>query len=66
MNLAERIQALARQDPTLPPVRFVCSLVYNRTLDDQRHEFKCSGCGDTQIVSELLGATETRPCQGRI
>ena len=42
----------------------VCSLVYNRTLDDGRHEYKCSQCGDTQTVNDLVGATETRECRG--
>ncbi len=66
MNLVERIQMLSRQrTPELPEPQMVYSLVYNRTLDDGRHEYKCSQCGDTQIVSELVGATETRACRGK-
>jgi hypothetical protein len=65
MNLQERILMLHRRySPELPEPVMVCSLVYNRTLDDGRHEYKCSACGDTQIVVELLAATEKRVCRG--
>jgi len=53
-----------RYSPELPEPVMVCSLVYNRTLEDGRHEYKCSQCGDTQIVEQLLDATETRVCRG--
>jgi hypothetical protein len=65
MNLAERIRLVTRRySPELPEPRMVCSLVYDRTLEDGRHEYKCSQCGDTQIVDQLLDATETRVCRG--
>jgi len=63
VSLAERIRTVLRQDPTLPSPVMVCSLVYSRTLEDGRHEYVCSQCGDTQIVNDLIGATETRICQ---
>jgi hypothetical protein len=65
MNLAERIRLVTRRySPELPEPVMVCSLVYDKTLDDGRHVYKCSQCGDTQIVGELIGATETRVCHG--
>jgi hypothetical protein len=65
MNLAERIRLVTRRySPELPEPVMVCSLVYDRTLEDGRHEYKCSQCGDTQIVVELLAATEKRACRG--
>jgi len=53
-----------RHTPELPEPAFVCSLVYDKTLEDGRHEYRCSQCGDTQIVNDLVGATETRLCRG--
>jgi len=65
MNLAERVRMLSRRyTPELPEPQIVCSLVYDKTLEDGRHEYKCRVCGGTQIVSELIGATETRVCRG--
>jgi hypothetical protein len=65
MNLAERIRLVTRRySPELPEPKMVCAWAYSRTLEDGRYEFKCSQCGDTQITSELIGATETRMCQG--
>lgn len=65
MNLAERVRFLSRlYTPELPEPVMVCSLVFNRTLDDGRYEFKCSQCGDTQVNRELIGATETKVCRG--
>jgi hypothetical protein len=65
MNLAERVRFLSRlYTPELPEPVMVCSLVFNRTLDDGRYEFKCSHCGNTQITTELLGTIETKVCHG--
>jgi hypothetical protein len=65
MNLHERILMLHRRyTPELPEPVMVCSLAYSRTLEDGRHEYVCSQCGDSQIVRELLEATETRVCPG--
>jgi hypothetical protein len=65
MNLADRIRLVTRRyTPELPEPVMVCSLVYNRALDDERHEYKCSQCGDAQIVDQLLDATEPRVCRG--
>ena len=64
MNLAERIRLVTRRyTPELPEPEMVCSLVYSRTLEDGRHEYVCSQCGDVQVVGELIGAMETRICQ---
>jgi len=63
-DIADRARRIAAQNFPGVPFQVICSLVYNRTLDDGRHEFKCSRCHDTQIVDELIGATETRECRG--
>lgn len=65
MNLAERIRYLSRvYHPELPEPVMICSWEYTKTLNDGRHEFKCSQCGDVQVVNDLLGGTETRVCRG--
>jgi hypothetical protein len=67
MNLAERIRLVSRRyTPELQEPQMTCSWVYSRSLENGRHEYKCSRCGDRQIVSELIGATETRTCRGLI
>jgi hypothetical protein len=65
MTLAERIRLVTRRyTPELPEPKMICSWVYSRALIDGRYEFVCSQCGDTQIVDQLLDATETRVCRG--
>jgi hypothetical protein len=65
MNLAERIRLVTRRySPELPEPQMVCSWAYSRTLEDGRHEFRCSVCGDTQIVDDLLSGAENRVCRG--
>jgi hypothetical protein len=65
MNLTERGRLLSRRyTPELPEPVMVCSLIYDKTLEDGRHEYKCSQCGSTQIVNELDDAIETGECRG--
>jgi hypothetical protein len=63
-DIADRARRIAAQNFPGVPFRTVCSLVYSRTLDDGRHEYKCSYCEDIQIVEELLGRIENRVCRG--
>ena len=63
-HLAERIRVVARQDPSLPSVRMVCSLVYDQTLADGRTQDICSGCHETQVVDGMLDNIENRVCRG--
>ena len=64
MSLQERIEQLLQRDPWVSHLKpqVICSWRYVRTLEDGRHEFKCAGCGDVQIVKELIGGTQTRTC----
>ena len=64
VDAGERARRIAAQNFPGVPFQVTCSWVYSRVLDDGRHEYKCSQCGDTQIVSELIGPTETRVCRG--
>jgi hypothetical protein len=63
MNLSERVQHLAAlHTPHLPKPQIVCSMVYETTLPDGTHRFRCSECGAVQIVDQLIGGTQTRSC----
>jgi len=53
-----------RNTPDLPKPVMECAWTYTQTLKDGRHELKCSQCGDTQLVNDLLGTAETRVCRG--
>ncbi len=66
MNLRERVLMLHRMyTPHLPEPRFTCSWSYTGRSADGKHEvFKCTACGDVQVVNDLLGQMETRTCKG--
>jgi hypothetical protein len=63
-GVAERARKIAAENFPGVPFQMICSLAYSRTLGEGRHEYQCSQCGDTQIVSELDDATETKVCSG--
>jgi len=63
-DIADRARRIAAQNFPGVPFQSVCSLIYYQTLADGGTQYRCSVCGDTQIVSELIGATETRECRG--
>jgi hypothetical protein len=46
------------------PLQAVCAWEYVRQLDDGRYEYRCTVCGDTQVVDEMIGATQTRVFRG--
>src|SRR6266550_1920954 len=64
-HLAERIRLVSRRySPELPEPRFVCSLVYDKTLEDGRTQYRCSGCHETQVVDGMLDKIGDRVCRG--
>jgi len=42
----------------------VCSLVYDKTLEDGRTQYRCSGCHETQVVDGMLDKIGDRVCRG--
>ena len=63
-DIAERAKRIAAENFPGVPFRTICSTEFVRQLDDGRYEHRCTVCGDTQTVDEMIGATETRVCRG--
>jgi hypothetical protein len=62
-DITERARRIAAAVLPGVPFQTVCASEYVRQLDDGRYEYRCTVCGDVQVVDQMIGATETRVCR---
>jgi hypothetical protein len=63
-DITERANRIAALMYPGVPFQAVCSWEFVRQLDDGRYAYRCTVCGDSQIVAELIGGTQKKICRG--